>query len=148
MCWHLRKNVNFSTFWPFCFYRLKRRFFVLEYHKRYFSGLYCLKKKVTKMAVFGPKPCVNPFEKNVHFSTVWTCCFYSLEKPFFVLEYHKRHFSFLYCLKKQWKNGHFLTKTMGQPLLKNFNFKSEKWPIFGRRPWVNPFGKMSIVRLL
>ena len=42
---------------------LGRRFFVLEYHKRHFPGLYCLKKKVGKMAIFGPKPWVNPFEK-------------------------------------------------------------------------------------
>ena len=40
-------------------------------------------------------------------------CFYSLERPFFVLEYHKRHLPGLYCLKKKWRNGHFWTKTMG-----------------------------------
>ena len=37
------------------------RFFVLEYSKRHFPGLYCLKKKVGKMAIFGRKPWVNPF---------------------------------------------------------------------------------------
>ena len=36
-----------------CFYRLQRRFFHLEYPKRHFPGLYCLKKKVGKMAIFG-----------------------------------------------------------------------------------------------
>ena len=39
---------------------------VLEYRKRHFTGLYCLKlvlKKVGKMAFFGPKPWVNPFGK-------------------------------------------------------------------------------------
>ena len=65
------------------------------------------------MAIFGPKPWVNPLEKNVNFSTFSTSCFYSLEKRFFVLEYRKRHFPVLYCLKKSWKNGHFWTKTMG-----------------------------------
>ena len=39
------------------------RFFVLEYRKRHFPGLYCLEKKVGKMAFFGPKPWVNPFGK-------------------------------------------------------------------------------------
>ena len=39
------------------------RFFVLEYRKRHFPGLYYLKKKVRKMAIFGPKPWVNPFGK-------------------------------------------------------------------------------------
>ena len=51
---------NFSTS---CFYSLERRFFVLEYRKRYFSGPYCPKKKVGKMAIFGPKPWVKPFGK-------------------------------------------------------------------------------------
>ena len=39
------------------------RYFVLEYRKRHFPGLYCLKKKVGEMAIFGPKPWVNPFGK-------------------------------------------------------------------------------------
>ena len=57
------KNVYFPTFLTSCFYRLRMRFFVLEYRKIYFSGLYCLKKKFGKMAIFGPKPWVNPFGK-------------------------------------------------------------------------------------
>ena len=39
------------------------RFFVLEYRIRHFPGLYCLDKKVAKMAIFEPKPWVNPFGK-------------------------------------------------------------------------------------
>ena len=58
-----RKNVNFSSFWTFCFYSLERRFFVLEYRKIHFSGLNFLKKKVGILAIFGPKPWVNPFWK-------------------------------------------------------------------------------------
>ena len=38
-------------------------FFVLEYRKKHSPGLNCLKKKVGKMAIFGPKPWVNPFGK-------------------------------------------------------------------------------------
>ena len=57
------KNVNFSTFLTSCFYSLERRFFVVKYRKRHFPGLYCLKKKVGKMAIFGPKPWVNSFGK-------------------------------------------------------------------------------------
>ena len=110
----LGKNVNFATFWTSSFYSLERRFFVLEYHQKNFPGLYCLKKKIGKMAIFGPKPWVNPLGKMSIFSTFWTSCFYSLEKRFFVLGYHKRHFPGLYCLKKKsCKNGHFWTKTMG-----------------------------------
>ena len=39
------------------------RFFGLEYRKRHFSGLNCLKNKVGKIAIFGPKPWVNPSGK-------------------------------------------------------------------------------------
>ena len=57
------ENVNFSPFWTFSFYILEKRFSVLEYHKRHFPGIYCLKKKVRKMAIFGPKPWVQMFGK-------------------------------------------------------------------------------------
>ena len=39
------------------------RFFVLEYRKTHFRGLYSLKEKVGKMAIFAPKPWVNQFGK-------------------------------------------------------------------------------------
>ena len=57
------KNVNFSLFWTSCFYSLERRFSVLKYLKRHFPSLYFQKKKVGKMAIFRPKPWVNPFGK-------------------------------------------------------------------------------------
>ena len=44
----LWKNVNFLTFWTFCFYSLERCFLVLEYRKTHFPGLYCLKKGLEK----------------------------------------------------------------------------------------------------
>ena len=66
------------------------------------------------MTNFGPKPWVNPLGKILNFSTFWTCCFYSLERRFFILEYPKRHFPGLYCLKKKsWKNDQFWTKNHG-----------------------------------
>ena len=122
----LWKNVSFSMFWIFCFYSLEKRFLVVKYRKRHFPGLYCLKKKVGKLAIFGPKPWVNVFGKMSIFLTFWIFfCFYSLERRFFVVKYRKRHFRGLYCQKKEGrKNGHFWTK-----------------------PWVNVFGKMSIFQL-
>ena len=36
---------------------------VLEYRKRHFSGVYWLKNKVRKMAIFGLNAWVNPFGK-------------------------------------------------------------------------------------
>ena len=77
------------------------------------------------MAIFGPKPWVDPFGQMSIFLTFWTFCFYSLERRFFVLEYQKGHFAGLYCLQKEsWKNGHFWTQTMGWPRWKNVNFSS------------------------
>ena len=74
------------------------------------------------MAIFGAKGWVNPFGKMPISRIFGTYCFYSRERRFFVLEYLKRHFPGLYCLKKErCQNGHFWTKR-----------------------WVNPFGKMSI----
>ena len=54
----------FRSFKLLFFYSLERRFSVLEYQKSHFPCLYCLKNKVGKMAIFGPKPCgLTPFEK-------------------------------------------------------------------------------------
>ena len=60
----LWKNVNFSTFLTPCFYSLERGFLILEYGKKHFPSLYCLKRKVGKMAIFGPIPWINPFGKR------------------------------------------------------------------------------------
>ena len=77
------------------------------------------------MAALGPKTWVNPFGKNVNFSTFSTSCINSLERRFNVLEYRKRHFPWPILREK--KNG--------------------KIAIFGAKPWVNLFVKMSIFRL-
>ena len=83
------------------------------------------KKKEEKMVIFGAKPWVNPFGKMSLFWTFSSSYFSRLERRFFALEYRKRQFPGLYCLKK----------------------KVGKKAIFGQKPWVNPFGKMSIFRL-
>ena len=58
-----KKTSISRVFELLAFIALKGIFFVLEYRKRRFHGLYCLKEKVLKMAIFGPKPTVNPFRK-------------------------------------------------------------------------------------
>ena len=77
------------------------------------------------MAILGPKPWVNPFGKMSIFSIFWTSLFYSLERRFIVVEYHKKHFPGLY----------WVTKKVG------------KMAIFGPKPWVNLLEKMLIIRL-
>ena len=118
----LWKNVNFWTFWSSCFYSQKARFFDLEYLKRNFCGLYCIKEKVGKMAIFGPKPWVNSFGKMSIFLTFWTSCFYNLESRFFVLEYRKTHFAGLYCLIKKLEKWQFLDQNHGLTPLEKCQF--------------------------
>ena len=98
-------------FWIFEFFIVwKRRFFVLGYRGTDFPGLYCLKPWLNNS--FRQEPLAL---ENLNFSTVWTFCFYSVKKRFFVLEYRKTHFPGRYWLKrKRWKNGELLTKTMGE----------------------------------
>ena len=57
------EKSQFFHFLNCCFYNLARRFFVLEYLKTLFHGLYSLKTKDGKMANLGPKPWVNPFRE-------------------------------------------------------------------------------------
>ena len=118
------------TFWTSFFYSLEWRFFVLKYHKRHFSGPYCLKKNLQKMAIFGLKPWVNPSEKMSIFWLFGLLVFIELERRFLVVEYHKRHFPGLYCQKKKFKKWPFLYQNHRLTPLKkcqffhflNFNF--------------------------
>ena len=63
------KIAIFPRFELAVFCSLERRFFVLEYRKTHFPGLYCLKTKDGKMANFGQKPWANSFGKIAIFST-------------------------------------------------------------------------------
>ena len=98
---HFGKMSIFPLFELYVFITQKIVFFVLEYHKRNFPGLYCLKKKVGKMAIFIPKSRVNHFGKMSIFPLFELYVFITQKIVFFVLEYHKRNFPGLYCLKKK-----------------------------------------------
>ena len=63
------------------------------------------------MAIFGPKPWVNPFGKMSIFRLFEVPFFKAFERRFFDLEYRKRHFPIL-LKKESWKRGHVWTKTM------------------------------------
>ena len=78
------EKCQFFDFLNFFFLKPVRRLFVLEYRKRHFPGLYCEKKKVEKMAIFGPKLWVNPSGK---------CQFFDFFKLLVFIAY-KRGFSF------------------------------------------------------
>ena len=113
----------FFEFLNFVFYSLERRFLTLEYRKRHFLGIYCLKKKLGKIAIFKPKPWLNPLEKCQFFDLL-NFLFYRVVRRFFALEYHKRHFPGLYCLKKNLEKPTFLDQNYGLTLWKNVNFST------------------------
>ena len=64
--------------------------------------------------------------KKCQFFDFGTSCFYCLKRRFLNLKYRKSHFP----------NLQYQKKNVG------------KMAIFGATPWVNPFGKMSIFRIL
>ena len=60
------------------------------------------------MAIFGPKPWVNQLGKMSIYRLFEFFFFYSLDTRLFVVEYRKRHFPGLYCLKKKMEKWPFL----------------------------------------
>ena len=76
------------------------------------------------MGIFGSKPWVNPFEK-CQFFDCFNFLFLKPRMPFFRSRTSYKTFSWPILPKK----------------------KVAKMAIFGPKPWVNPFGKISIFRL-
>ena len=65
------------------------------------------------MAIFGRKPDVNPFRKVSILGLFELLVFIAQKGRIFVLEYSKRHFPGLNCLKRKvGKMAHFWTKTL------------------------------------
>ena len=58
------EKCQFFDFLNVLFLYSRKTFFVLEYRKRHIPGPYHLRKKVPKMAIFGPIPWANPFPKT------------------------------------------------------------------------------------
>ena len=119
------KMSVFRLFGLLVFIAYKGVFCVLEYHKRHFPSRYCLKKKVGKMAIFGEKPWVNPFGKMSVFRLFGLLFFIAQKGDFSFQNFIKDIFLVYIGLKK----------------------KVGKMPVFGPKPWVNPFEKMSVFRL-
>ena len=117
------KMSIFQLFKRLVFLAQKGVFFVLECHKRHSPGPYCLKKKIGKLVIFGLKPLVNPFGKMSIFRLFESLVFIAQKGVFFFLEYHKRHFPGIYCLKKKLEKWRFLDQNHGLTQL-------EKWQFF------------------
>ena len=115
------------------------------------------------MAIFGPKPCVNPFGKMSIFQLLELLVFIAQKSVFsfqnivkdiflgyIAFRKNMSIFRLLKILFLQLKETFFSSrrwsKTFCRPILPKKR-KVAKTIIFGPKPWVNPFGKMSIFLL-
>ena len=90
--------------------------------KDIFLAYIAFKKKLEKWPFLDQNHGLTPFEKCQFFDFL-DVFFYSLERCFFVVEYRKRHFPCLYCLKKIcWKNGQFFFQNHGFTRLEKCQF--------------------------
>ena len=81
-----------------------------------------LKKKLEKLPLLDQNHGLTPLQ-NVNFSTIWTACFYSLERRFFALEYRKRDFPGVYFQKKKvGKMAIFFYRNHGLTPLEKYQF--------------------------
>ena len=118
-----RKMNIFQHFELLLFIAQKGVFFVLEYSKRYFPGRHCLKKKVEKLSFL---------DQNHRLTSLKKCHFFDFLNILF-LQPRQASFSF-YNIVKDIFLAYITYKKVG------------KMGIFGPKPWVNPFGKISIFR--
>ena len=111
-------------------------FFVLEY-----------RKKVPKMAIFGPKPWINPLWKMSTFRLFKVLVLFGLERRFFGPEYRKKHFTALYCIKKKFQKWPLLEKKafFWRILRKK---KGRKWPFLDQNHGLTPLEKCQFSYLM
>ena len=95
------KMSIFGLFGLLVFIAQKGVFSLQNIVKDIFLAYIAFKKKVGKMAIFGPKPWVNPFGKMSIFRLFELLVFIAQKGVFFPLEYRERHFPVLHCLKKK-----------------------------------------------
>ena len=120
------EKCQFFDFLKFLFLQPTRRLFVPEYRKRTFPGLYCLrKKKFEKWPFLDQNHALTPLEQYQVFDFLNFLFFIAQKDVFSFQNIVEKHFHAYIALKK----------------------KLEKIAIFGPKPWVNTFGKMSIFRL-
>ena len=115
----------FATVLTCSLYSPKTHFFLLEYRKTNFPGLFCQNKNMEKVQIFDKNHLLTPFQKSTCLD-FFDSLFYSLKRRFFFLEHHKTHFPGLFC--PEVKGGKLSTF----------------WP----KLWTNPFAKIPVFRLL
>ena len=118
------KMSIFRLFQLFVFIGQKGVFSCKNIVKKYFPGLYCLKKKKLKKWPFlDQNHGLTPLEKCQFFDFL-NFLFLQPRKAFFLCQnIVKDIFLSFIALKKNLKNGHFWTKTLGLPFGKMSNFR-------------------------
>ena len=105
-------KMQFFDFLNFLFLQPRKAFFALEYRKRHFPGLYCLKKKMEKMSIFRRIPFKKFYGKMSIFRVFELPVFIASKGVFWFQNIVKEIFSAHIELKISWKNSHFQTKAM------------------------------------
>ena len=116
------KKTSFSTFGTFCLYCLERRLFVLDHRKSHFPKQYCLTKEVGKMAIFGPKPWLNPFGKMSVFRLFELQVFIAYKGVFSFYNIVKVIFQAYNAFKKRFEKWPVLDQNHGLTPLENLPF--------------------------
>ena len=132
-----RKMSIFRLFKLLVFIAQKGVFSFYNIIKDISVALIAKKKNFKNWPFLDQKPGLTSLEKCRFFDFL-EFFFYSLDRRFFVLEYHNRHFPGLYCPKKKVRIMAIFEAKPWEPF--------RKMAIFRPKPWVNPFGKISIFR--
>ena len=117
------EKCQFFDFLNFLFLKPRKLFFVLEYYRTHFPGLYCLKKR-WEMVDFTAKPWTKPFGKMSIFR-LFELLVFKAQKVVFLFQNIIEHIFLAYTALKK---------------------KVGKMVDFTANPWTKPFGKMSIFR--
>ena len=116
------KMSIFALFERVVYRAQKGVFCVLVYRKRDFPGLYCLKEKVGKMVIFGPKPCVNPFGKMSIFGLFELAVFIASKGVFSFQNMVKDLFLAYIAFNKKLEKWPFLDENHGLTALEKCQF--------------------------
>ena len=122
------KKSQFFDFLNFLFLQPRKAFFRSRISERTFSWPILPKqKKVGKMAIFGPKPWVNPFAIISIFRLFKLLVFIAQKGVFSFQNIVNGHFPGLYCLKKK---------------------RMEKWPFLDQNHGLTPLKKSQFFNFL
>ena len=120
------KTSIFRLFELLFFLAQKGGFLYQNIVKDIFLAYIVLKKKGAKMVIFGPKPWVNPVEKNVHFSTFETS-FFIAQKGVFSFQNIVRDLFLCYIAERK---------------------KKEKWPFLVQKHGLTPLEKCQFFHFM